>query len=161
MDTDALPNVQYFYFLQAVGGPQPDDPLGVNGTPGGAPLKSSRYYAQSYDAARLLIPPGEQLSDVRIVPNPVNLGADQGLRWPGEVGRNQVTFWNIPGQSTIRIFTEIGELVRTLEHTSGSGVENWNLTTDSNQRIVSGIYIAVISNDETGEEVIKKFVVIR
>jgi hypothetical protein len=160
-DTEARPNVQYFYYLQAVGAPQPDDPLAVNGAPGGARLKSSRYYAQSYDAARLLIPPGEQLSDMRIVPNPVNLGADQGLRWPGEVGRNQVTFWDIPGQSTIRIYTELGEHVRTIEHTSGSGVENWNLTTESNQRIVSGLYIAVISDNDTGEEIIKKFLVIR
>ncbi len=160
-DTDALPNVQYFYYLQAIGGPQPNDPLGINGTPGGAPLRSSRYYAQSYDAARLLIPPGESLSDIRIVPNPVNLGADQDIRWPGEVGRNQVTFWNIPGQCTISIYTELGEEVQIIEHTSGSGVENWNLTTGSNQRIVSGIYIAVIRNNDTGEEVIKKFVVIR
>lgn len=160
-DTEARPNVQYFYYLQAVGATQPDDPLAVNGAPGGARLKSSRYYSQSYDPARLLIPPGEQLSDMRIVPNPVNLGADQGLRWPGEVGRNQVTFWDIPGQSTIRIYTELGEHVRTIEHTSGSGVENWNLTTESNQRIVSGLYIAVISDNDTGEEIIKKFLVIR
>ena len=160
-DTQARPNVQYFYYLQAVGAPQPDDPLAINGTPGGAPLKSSRYYAQSYDTARLLIPPGESLSDVRIVPNPVNLGAEQGLRWPGEVGRNQVTFWNIPGQSTIRIYTELGQHVRTIEHGTGSGVENWNLTTESNQRIVSGLYIAVIRDNDTGEEIIKKFLVIR
>lgn len=160
-DTEARPNVQYFYYLQAVGATQTDDPLAVNGTPGGARLKSSRYYAQSYDAARLQIPPGEQLSDIRIVPNPVNLGADQGLRWPGEVGRNQVTFWNIPGQSTIRIYTEIGQHVRTIEHTSGSGVENWNLTTGSNQRIVSGLYLVVIRDNDTGEEIIKKMLVIR
>lgn len=160
-DTDASANVQYFYYLQAVGAPQSNDPLAINGTPGGVPLKSSRYYAQSYDAARLLIPPGEQLSDIRLVPNPVNLGVDQELRWPGEVGRNQLTFWNIPGQCTISIYTELGEHVRTLEHTNGSGVENWSLTTESNQRIVSGIYIAVIRNNDTGEEVIKKFVVIR
>ncbi len=160
-DTNARPNVQYFYYLQAVGAPQPDDPLAINGTPGGVRLKSSRYYAQTYDAARLLIPPGESMDAIRVVPNPVNLGADQGLRWPGDIGRNQVTFWNIPGQCTIRIYTELGELVRVIEHTSGSGVENWNLTTDSNQRIVSGIYLAVITNNDTGEEVIKKFLVIR
>ena len=160
-DTDAFPNVQYYYYLQAVGSPGADDPLAINGTPGGVRLKSSRYYAQSYDPARLLIPPGESLSEIRMVPNPVNLGADQGLRWPGEVGRNQITFWKIPGQSTIQIFTELGELVKTIEHTSGSGVENWNLTTESNQRIVSGIYIVVIRNDDTGEQVIKKLLVIR
>src|SRR5690606_16812240 len=80
LDTEAQPNIDYFYFLQAIGGPNAVDPLGITGTPGGAPLKSSRYYAQTYDPARLLIPPGQTLSDVRIVPNPYNLGADQALR---------------------------------------------------------------------------------
>lgn len=160
-DQDARANIDYFYFLQAVGGPNEVDPLGINGTPGGAPLKSSRYYAQTYDPASLLIPPGESLSDVRIVPNPYNLGASQNLRWPGESGRNRIAFWDLPGEATISIYTEIGQLVKTIEHTGGSGVENWDLTTDSNQRIVSGIYIAVIRDDASGEQVIKKFVVIR
>lgn len=160
-DTDAQPNIEYYYFLQAVGGPNADDPLGINGTPGGAPLKSSRYYAQTYDPASLLIPPGDELSDIRIVPNPYNLGSDQSLRWPGESGQNRIAFWDLPGEATIRIYTEIGQLVKTIEHIGGSGVENWDLTTDSNQRIVSGIYIAVIHDDATGDQVIKKFVVIR
>ena len=162
-DSDVQRNVSYFYYLQAVGGPNSDDPLAITGTPGGVPLKSSRYYAQSYDPAFLKRAPGPSLEAARIVPNPYNLGASgtgsDALRWPDQ--QNKIAFLDIPGNSTIRIYTELGELVRTLEHTDGSGDQNWDLTTDSNQLIVSGIYIAVIRNNDTGEQIIKKFVVIR
>ncbi|NUO81199.1 hypothetical protein HUU05_14060, partial [candidate division KSB1 bacterium] len=43
----------------------------------------------------------------------------------------------------------------------GSGDEEWNLITSSNQVIVSGVYIAVVTNSDTGESEIVKFVVIR
>jgi len=158
-DTDVDVNVNYYYFLQAVGGPNPVDPLGITGTPDGGPLKSSRYYAQTYDPARLKSAPGASLSAARVVPNPYNLGANSNLRWPDQ--QNKIAFLDIPGRATISIYTELGELVRTLTHTDGSGSENWDLTTDSNQLIVSGIYIAVIRDDDTGEQVVKKFVVIR
>lgn len=158
-DTNVDRNISYFYFLQAVGGPNSIDPLGITGTPDGSPLKSSRYYAQSYDPAFLKRAPGASLSAARIVPNPYNLGADQDLRWPDQ--QNKIAFLDIPGESTIEIYSELGELVKTIVHTDGSGDENWDLTTDSNQLIVSGIYIAVIRDDRTGDQIIKKFVVIR
>jgi hypothetical protein len=158
-DSEVARNVSYFYYLQAVGGPNSDDPLAVDGTPGGVPLKSSRYYAQSYDPAFLKRAPGSTLASARIVPNPYNLGANQELRWPDQ--QNKIAFLDIPGNSTIEIYTELGELVTTIEHTDGSGDQNWNMTTESNQLIVSGIYIAVIRDNDTGEQVVKKFVVIR
>jgi hypothetical protein len=158
-DTNALPNISYFYFLQAVGGPNQIDPMGIRGTPDGSPLKSSRYYAQTYDPAFLKRPPGATLSAARVVPNPYNLGADQDLRWPDQ--QNKIAFLDIPGRATIRIYSELGELVKTITHTDGSGIENWDLTTGSNQLIVSGIYIAVIRDDDSGDQVIKKFAVIR
>ncbi|HET6568265.1 MAG TPA: T9SS type A sorting domain-containing protein [Rhodothermales bacterium] len=158
-DSEVDRNVAYFYFLQAIGGPMDIDPMAINGTPSGAPLKSSRYYAQSYDPAFLKKAPGATLADARIVPNPYNLGANKDLRWPDQ--QNKIAFLDIPGHATINIYTELGELVKTIVHADGSGDENWNLTTDSNQLIVSGIYIAVIRDDDSGEHIIKKFVVIR
>ena len=98
------------------------------------------------------------MEDARIVPNPVNLGADATVRFDQE---DRVAFFNIPGNCTIKIYTEIGELVHTIEHSDGSGDELWNLTTTSRQLLVSGIYIAVISDNDTGDEAIRKFTVIR
>ena len=158
-DSEVERNVSYFYYMQAVGAANNVDPLAITGTPDGSPLKSSRYYAQSYDPARLSRPPGASLADARIVPNPYNLGSNAQLRWPDV--QNQIAFLDIPGSCTIEIFTELGERVKTIVHRGGNGDENWNLTTESNQLIVSGIYIAVITDDETGDSVKRKFVVIR
>ena len=157
-DTDLNRGTDYYYYIQAVGAAQPDDPTAINGTPGGVPLRSNRYYAQTYQPTNLKRPPGNTVADFRIVPNPVNLGADGSVRFDVE---DRVAFFNIPGQSTIKIYSEIGELVHTIEHTDGSGDETWNLTTSSRQLLVSGIYIAVVEDTQTGDMSIQKFTVLR
>jgi hypothetical protein len=71
---------------------------------------------------------------------------------------------NIPGQCTIRIYSELGELIKTIEHGSTpateTGSQDYDLTTTYNQIIASGVYIAVITTP-IGEKEILKFVVIR
>jgi hypothetical protein len=109
--------------------------------------------------AFLTRPPGAQLSDIRVVPNPYSLAQENTLRWPDQ--QDKIGFLDIPGQCTISIYTQLGELVKRLEHTNGSGDEYWNLTTDANQVIVSGIYIAVIKDNSKGSQVIRKFSVVR
>ena len=158
-DRTLVRGTDYYYYIVAVGPEQPaattDDYL--DGTKDGQPLKSSRYYTQTYTPVNLKRPPGSTISDARVVPNPVNLGADPDIRFPRE---DEIAFFNIPGECTIRIFSEIGELIKTIEHTDGSGDEKWNLTTDSRQLLVSGIYIAVIETPQ-GERVMRPFTVIQ
>ena len=138
----------YYYYLVAVG-----DASGVR-------LHSSRYYMQTYDPGFLKRPAGENLNDIRVVPNPYNISADpNNLLFPGEA--NKLAFFNIPGTCTIKIFTEIGELITTLEHNDGTGDEYWNCTTEHKQIVVSGVYIAVIKDNKTGETKIAKFLIIR
>ncbi len=160
-DTDLNRGTDYYYYLQAVGGPQSVDVDGITGTTTGAPLRSSRYLTQTYLPVNLKRPAygaTGTVADARIVPNPVNLGSDPTIRFDQA---DRLAFFNIPGECTIRIYTEIGELVHTIEHTDGSGDELWNLTTTSRQLLVSGIYIAVITDHSNGEEAIQKFTVIR
>ena len=160
-DNDLNRGTDYYYYLQAVGGPQPNDPDGINGTPGGYPLRSAQSLTQTYQPVNLKRPPygpTNSVADARIVPNPVNLGSDETIRFAQE---DRVAFFNIPGDCTIKIYTEIGELVHTIEHDDGSGDELWNLTTSSRQLLVSGIYIAVITDNSNGAESIQKFTVIR
>ena len=146
-DRTANRGTDYFYYVVAVGQPQPNDPKAINGTPGGVPLRSSRSLTQSYLPTNLKRPPYNAgvgtVNDARIVPNPVNLGSESGVRFAQE---DRVAFYNIPPECTIKIFTEVGELVHTIEHLNGSGDELWNLTTASRQLLVSGIYIAVIED---------------
>jgi hypothetical protein len=86
----------------------------------------------------------------------------------------KIAFLNIPAFCKIRIFTERGDLIQTLEHMDGSGDEFWDSVTSSRQTVVSGVYIAHFevtqdySDPDTGQLLYKKgdntyqkFVVIR
>ena len=145
-DFTPIRGIGYYYFIQSVDN---------NG------LVSSRYYTQSFDPAFLVRPAGKQLSDVRVVPNPFILSSSPDRLRFGSAEPDKLAFFNIPGQCTIQIFTETGELVYTIDHTNGSGDEYWKGVNYSNQVVVSGIYIAVVTDNVTGEKGIVKFVVIR
>ena len=111
--------------------------------------------------AYLSKPASTLLDSIRIVPNPFNLSAEE-LQYSGEP--NKIMFLNLPMTVTIKIYTESGDLIQTIEH-SGSGDEPWGVLTEehsatlSGQRVVSGIYIAHFKTAD--DEIIKKFVVVR
>ena len=76
-------------------------------------------------------------------------------------------FLNVPGNCTIRIFSENGDLVRQIEHTDGSGDQAWGVLQEewsssrSGQKVVSGNYIAHIEDNDTGDSNIVKFFIVR
>lgn len=148
----------YYYYLVSVGDDVPAN--GELNIPAHT-LKSNRLYTQTYQPVKAFSKGEPELSDkVRVVPNPFIISADD-IKYSGEGNKNRITFVHLPGVCEIKIYTELGELVRTLEHNNGSGSEDWFLNTNSNQIIASGIYIAVISEESTGNQEIVKFVVIR
>jgi hypothetical protein len=77
----------------------------------------------------------------------------------------QIVFANLPAaRNKIKIFTEDGDLVQTLDHdgTAGYGQVSWNLVSRNGQEIVSGLYLyAVQSADSRFKDFIGKFVVVR
>ena len=75
--------------------------------------------------------------------------------------RDKLGFLDVPGNCTIKIFTQLGELVETIEHNDGSGDEYWDQTTSSRQVVASGLYIAHITDNDSGETAERKFVIIR
>ncbi len=128
--------------------------------------------AQSPDAALItvngsrlnlpasIITPYKKWTDaIRIVPNPYNIRSAE-LQFPGEP--DKIEFFNIPGHCTIRIYTENGNLIKTINHENGSGDESWNSNTSSGQVVVSGVYIVhfTVTQDytdpNTGELVYRK-----
>ncbi|WP_340105683.1 hypothetical protein [Rhodohalobacter sp. 8-1] len=163
-DTDETPEPagppirgrNYYYYITAVGNANNNDGSAL--TPE-KPLRSSRYYTQTFDPASLQRPPGEALSEIRIVPNPYVSTSAAELRYDIQ-NLERVQFFEVPGKAKIRIYTELGELIRTIEHLDGSGDEEWDLRNDSRQRIVSGIYIVVFEDLETGETTTRKMAVI-
>jgi len=161
-DETAVRGIDYYYYLQAVGGEVTDNTVynPHTGTPGMQyTLRSNRYYTQTYAPASLKRSPGTALSEIRIVPNPFNLASERNIRWPDR--QDKLGFLNVPGECTIKIYTESGELVQTINHDDGSGDEYWLLNTVSNQVVVSGIYFAVIKDSNSGDQIIRHFIIIR
>ncbi len=128
-------------------------------------LESGIYLNLTTIPALLTMEPGEELSDIRVVPNPFNINATN-QQYVG-VDENKITFLGLPPVCTIRIFTESGDLIETIEHTNESGYEAWggkvperHSASMSGQRVVSGIYIAHFETPDGGS-IIRKFVVVR
>ncbi len=166
-DLSAARGVAYYYYIVAYND-------GSNNTAGIAnptgPLHSSRFYTRTTEPAFLRRQAGRSLDAIRVVPNPYNIRS-QDLQYPGEP--DKITFLDIPARCRIRIFTERGDLIHTIEHTNGSGDATWYSVTSSRQVIVSGIYLAHIEVTEDiydengglifarGDSKIVKFVIIR
>ncbi|HLE55613.1 MAG TPA: hypothetical protein VJB15_00875 [Rhodothermia bacterium] len=150
-DVTAQRGFDYYYYIQTI------DDGSTNTVSPGTPLASSKFYTMTNRPAFLRRPAGESLDDIRIVPNPFDVRA-RDLQFAGAPDR--IAFFGLPPQCTIRIFTERGDLVHTIEHTDGSGDELWNSLTSSGQVIVSGLYIVHFLTPE-GESTYKKFIVIR
>ncbi len=91
------------------------------------------------------------IDEIGITPNPYK-GASAY-----EVSQliDQVRFTNMPDVATIRIFTVAGSLVRTLEKNSASASFGWDLTTEDNLPIASGMYIIHVDAGALGEKVLK------
>jgi hypothetical protein len=103
---------------------------------------------------------GAGLGLVRVVPNPYDIRAR--LFQFGDVPNqaDRIMFYGLPAQCTIKIFTERGDLVNQINHTSGTGDERWNCQTSSGQIVASGIYILYVESSD-GNKVIRKFSIIR
>lgn len=167
-DTSAYRGYSYYYYI--VSFDDGSNNVGSSTNPGGS-LYSSMFWTRTIEPAYLRRPAGEKLNEIRIVPNPYNVRA-RDFQYPGEP--DKLMFLNIPAKCNIRIFTERGDLIQTIEHVDGSGDHSWNSVTKDGQVVVSGVYIAVFEitadyyNSETGdllykkgEKEIRKFVIIR
>ncbi len=98
----------------------------------------------------------DRLDNIGIVPNPY-LGASAY-----EVSQltDEVRFTNMPDVATIRVFTLNGTLIKTLEKQSpGVATIAWNLTTDYNLPVASGVYLVHVEVPDVGSKVIKLGVV--
>ncbi|MCD6361796.1 MAG: hypothetical protein J7M38_13150 [Armatimonadetes bacterium] len=158
-DTTAQRGVAYYYYVAAFDN-------GVDNLPDfhgrKEVLESGRFLNMTVQPAHLTKPAGTCLDSIRIVPNPFNLAASQ-LQFPGEP--DKIIFMNLPMECTIKIYTESGDLVKTIHHL-GSGDESWgrleqeHMVSDYGQQVVSGIYFAYIETPD-GKSVIKKFIIVR
>ncbi|PJA96166.1 MAG: fibronectin [Ignavibacteriales bacterium CG_4_9_14_3_um_filter_34_10] len=167
-DVTANRGFSYYYYISAFSD-------GINNSDGipnpMGHLLSSRFYTKTNIGAYLRRQAGASLSDIRIVPNPYNIRSTQ-LNYTGEP--DKIMFLNIPGHCIIKIYTENGDLIKTIPHENGSGDERWNSNTTSGQVVVSGVYIVHFTVTEDykdtstgefkyrkGDSAYKKLIIIR
>jgi hypothetical protein len=116
--------------------------------------------------------------EVGVYPNPYRVRA----AWDGESSRNrQLNFYNLPPRSEIRIFTLAGELVKRISHDAATyegdsrwyetfsgpnrqvagGEHSWDILSENNLDISSGLYLYSVENLKTGDIQRGKFVIIK
>ncbi len=97
-----------------------------------------------------------RLEDIGIVPNPyVGASSYEVNKFAAEV-----RFTNLPDVAIIRVFTLNGTLIKTIRKQSkGMGTLSWNLTTDHNLPIASGLYLIHVEVPGVGETALKFAVV--
>ncbi len=163
-DTDVIRGFSYYYYVTAV-----DDGT-QNWVSPGVPVESGMHHNRTSKPA---VPYREPFAsgqsslgegDLRVVPNPWDAGDAFNKYGPaGTDDYRKIRFIHLPPVCTIKIYTEAGDLVRTIEHggTAGlpSGDEDWDQITDFNQEVVSGVYVAVVDSDQ-GTDVVK-FVIVK
>ena len=128
----------------------------------------------------------EQISEVAeakikvgVYPNPYRAtGA-----WDGNLERERkIYFFNLPAESEVRIYTLAGDLVDKFEHQgttyTGEGIQwferfssgdrvfaggehAWDLVTQDDQALASGLYFFTVQNLSTGDIQRGKFLVIK
>ncbi len=81
------------------------------------------------------------LDQIRVVPNPYVVTS---LFDPRE-NVHSIKFMYLPERCTITIYTLSGVKVKEIEHTDGTGIQNWDLTNEFGQDISFGVYVYHIS----------------
>jgi hypothetical protein len=158
VDKSVQRGVDYYYAVTALdNGTQNNTGLDV-----GLKLESSRSATRSQLPATSFKPGLSQSNIVRVVPNPATVAAG-GLGFAGTP--NKILFVNLPIKCTLRIYTETGDLVKTIQH-YGTADHEWDQRTDDNQYVTSGIYILAVTeceglNSESLDNQFVKFVLVR
>jgi len=91
------------------------------------------------------------LLNAHCYPNPYEITKHRGL---------DITFTDITKNSKIQIFTISGDLVKTIQETDGRGWVKWNLRNESNEEVVSGVYIYLIT-DTSGNKKSNRLMIIK
>jgi hypothetical protein len=99
----------------------------------------------------------QTLGKVYAVPNPFSIVSSL----PGETpGSTYLQFFGLTQHSTIRVFSFSGQLVATLHSDGKLQSYKWDMRSDSQKKIASGVYYFTVQDDITGSKAWNKFVVV-
>ena len=158
-DENVVPAQYYWYYVTAIN---------VAG------VESSHFVSRSNPTAGDLTrggvtpyeKPPENISSIQVVPNPYHI---KSVRLYNRT-LDLLDFVGLPAGCRIRIFTQSGDLISTIDHelqVPPSSAESWEMRTSTNQTIASGLYVYVVDecknheNRSINQTKVGKFVVIR
>lgn len=162
IDSDVLAGGSYYYYIQTKAIITEND-LNADPTTRNKLIYSSRLWIPNILSVKPPKLSSEDMSRIRIVPNPYNINDPLVKSLYASKDGRQINFYNLPPIVTIKIYTENGDLVKTIEHSSPvdlDGSEFWDMLTDNQQVISSGLYIAAFQTPD-GEKNFQKFIVVR
>jgi len=159
--TNILFGANYYYYVQA--GVKIDE-NDQNAYPAdrGKTIWTGRIWFPQNTPASAKRTSQDDLSKIVIAPNPYNYN-DPKLKGYGFTEDRGILFFNLPYEVTIKIFTESGNLLKTIEHNepiTKTGSVEWNMTNENRQPIASGIYIVLFQKPD-GSLSYQKLVVAR
>ncbi len=152
IDENVTRGVSYYYAVTAVD----DGSQNTDGLFPGQKLESSRYVNRTGLPAIPFKAGLATTERVRVVPNPATIAAG-ALGFPGAESR--ILFVNLPYECKLNVYTETGDHLFAIDH-FGTDQEVWDQRTDSNQYVVSGIYILAVTEakDFSGKSLPEQFV---
>lgn len=102
----------------------------------------------------------EIFNKVNVFPNPL-FGYNPATSYEANTAPDNVfvTFSNLPAEVTVKIYTLSGTLVRTLTTADKSSPTSpflrWDLQNEDGLRMASGMYLAIVTNPQFGEKLLK------
>ncbi len=154
VDTDLLDGFPYWYSVVSFSAPDVEEGL--------------PSFASGFNENAVQVYPGPAAREsadegrVNVVPNPYRAGSlFDNPKSELELGR-KIWFTNLPPRCSIKIFTVSGDLVRTLQHDDPvDGKLAWDVLSESGRSIASGLYVYVVTNEDSGEVQRGKLVIIK
>lgn len=168
--TNLLNGWQYVFSVTAFDEGDPENKLNI--------LESSALTS----ARRILpgtLPTEDQNLEIGVYPNPYYGSAI----WDGSSERlRKIYFYNLPAECEITIYTLAGDIVKRIQHdqqSNGSdlrwfqnfasdgkqqfagGEHAWDLVTDNDQAIATGLYLFTVKNNSTGDIKTGKFLIVK
>ena len=104
-------------------------------------------------------PTDTTMEKIKVVPNPYIGGAGWERKF-----QDRILFVGLPPECRIEIFTVSGDLVKVIEHRSGTGAAEWDLVSRGDIEVSSGLYIYKVTWKTPSGKVkhkFGKFVIIR
>jgi rRNA maturation protein Nop10 len=115
-----------------------------------------KYHFRTTASKTVHAAPEPALAKVAVVPNPYLLTAswERGTSMPGR-GERKISFIHLPSDCVIRIFTQNGVLIRTIDHYGkmADGTATWDLTTKEGLEVAFGVYVYYIEAKDIGHKI--------